>query len=151
MSVRSASLRSLRSTSPTVAPMSSFAAPGVVRRAAAASRRRSSTSSMSFLPTSIAAGRRPPSAGHARRANSTRWKAGEWHVAPPPASTCSTSSSAARCPSASRMSAAAASVSMRPQRPRPSVVPAKVPARVSAASGLCPPSNLTTGANSRST
>eukprot|EP00965_Chrysotila_dentata_P054615 1813048-Pleurochrysis_carterae.AAC.1 len=49
------------------------------------------------------------------------------------------------------MSAAAASVSMRPQRPRPSVVPANVPARVSAASGLCPPRSLTTGASSRST
>eukprot|EP00965_Chrysotila_dentata_P108289 3576660-Pleurochrysis_carterae.AAC.1 len=61
---------------------------------------------MSFLPTLNG---RPPSAGLARLANSTRWKSGEWHVAPPSASTWSTPSSATRCPSASRMSAAAAS------------------------------------------
>eukprot|EP00965_Chrysotila_dentata_P106204 3507474-Pleurochrysis_carterae.AAC.1 len=45
------------------------------------------------------------------------------------------------------MSAAAASDSTRPQRPRPSRAPVYVPARVSDASGLCPPSNLTTGAS----
>eukprot|EP00965_Chrysotila_dentata_P073168 2417984-Pleurochrysis_carterae.AAC.1 len=66
-----------------MAPMSSGGMPRRVRRSFAARRNLSKTSSKSATPRSSGM---EPSAMHARRASSTRWKSGEAQRAPPPAS-----------------------------------------------------------------
>eukprot|EP00965_Chrysotila_dentata_P057338 1901611-Pleurochrysis_carterae.AAC.1 len=103
----------------TIAPMSILAEPRRVRRSFAARRIWSKTSVSSSTP--LARGI-DPSALHARRASSDKWKSGAAQRTPPPATACAIPSNSPRICTPSRMSAGADSPSVRPQWP-PTILP----------------------------
>eukprot|EP00965_Chrysotila_dentata_P191791 6174752-Pleurochrysis_carterae.AAC.1 len=127
-----------------MAPMSSSLAPLFVRHSLAARRSLSKASSKSRMP--FAKGMLP-SATHAFRASSTRWKSGDKQRTPIPASECAIPSSSPRICAPSLMSAGAESPSTRPQCP-PAILPSNMAAQRALRSGGWPPRSLTAVASS---
>eukprot|EP00965_Chrysotila_dentata_P144021 4757294-Pleurochrysis_carterae.AAC.1 len=112
-------------------PTSSGGMPRRVRRSFAARWSLSKTSSNSATPRSSGM---EPSATHARRASSTRWKSGEVQRAPPPASACAMPNNSPNTCAPSLLSATAEPSVVCPQWP-PRSAPEKELARLSSLFG----------------